>query len=123
MGYMSPGRSTLNGRDARRRAAGLRPPRDVASGTWPRPPARRSETLPADYPQFLADIRERVQSARTQAVLAVNTKLIELYWEIGNEILGREDREGWGARVIDRLAADLRREFPDMKGLSRSNLK
>ncbi|MGC2374052.1 MAG: DUF1016 N-terminal domain-containing protein, partial [Solirubrobacteraceae bacterium] len=43
-------------------------------------------------------------------------------WEIGHEILDRERREGWGAKVIDRLAADLRREFPEMTGLSRANL-
>jgi predicted nuclease of restriction endonuclease-like (RecB) superfamily len=49
--------------------------------------------------------------------------LITLYWEIGHEILVREDREGWGSKVIDRLSADLRRDFPDMKGFSRSNLK
>jgi predicted nuclease of restriction endonuclease-like (RecB) superfamily len=55
-------------------------------------------------------------------VLAVNSELIKLDWEIGQDILEREQRDGWGTKVIDRLAADLRRDFPDMKGLSRSNL-
>ncbi|MCO4860027.1 DUF1016 N-terminal domain-containing protein, partial [Herbaspirillum sp. WGmk3] len=45
-----------------------------------------------------------------------------LYWEIGNEILDRQARQGWGAKVIERLAQDLRKAFPDMSGLSRSNL-
>ncbi len=85
-------------------------------------PMRRSDALPADYPQFLAEIKARIASARTRAVLAVNSELITLYWEIGHEILERGQREGWGAKVIDRLAADLRREFPDMTGFSRSNL-
>jgi predicted nuclease of restriction endonuclease-like (RecB) superfamily len=88
-----------------------------------RTPERRPETPPAGYADFLADIKGRVAAARTRAVLAVNTQLIQLYWEVGNEILKREDREGWGAKVIDRLAADLKREYPDMTGFSRSNLK
>lgn len=87
------------------------------------PPARRAEQLPADYPQFLAEVKARIAAARTRAVLGVNSELVKLYWEIGHEILDREQREGWGAKVIDRLAADLRREFPDMTGLSLRNLR
>jgi DUF1016 N-terminal domain len=82
-------------------------------------PANRTEELPADYPQFLAEIKARIAGARTRAVLAVNSELIGLYWEIGHEILERERREGWGARVINRLASDLRREFPGIAGFSR----
>ncbi len=86
-------------------------------------PARQTDMLPADYPEFLAEVKARVLAARTRAVLAANQSLIELYWRIGEDILRRERREGWGSRVIDRLAGDLRREFPDMTGFSRSNLK
>jgi predicted nuclease of restriction endonuclease-like (RecB) superfamily len=75
-----------------------------------------------DYPEFLAALKTRISAARTRAALAVNSELIGLYWELGREILDRERREGWGAKVIERLAGDLRREFPDMRGLSRSNL-
>jgi predicted nuclease of restriction endonuclease-like (RecB) superfamily len=78
---------------------------------------------PAVYGQLLADIKDKIRTARVGAALAVNRALIELYWEIGTEILRRERTEGWGAKVIDRLAADLRREFPDMTGLSRRNLQ
>lgn len=46
-----------------------------------------------------------------------------LYWQIGRDILARQDKEGWGAKVIDRLAQDLRNAFPDMKGFSPRNLK
>ncbi len=77
---------------------------------------------PAVYGQLLADIKTMVRDARVGAVLAVNRALIELYWQIGTEILRRERTEGWGAKVIDRLAADLRRAFPDMTGLSRANI-
>ena len=77
---------------------------------------------PVGYGQLLSDIKARIHGARVRAALAVNRELIQLYWEIGTEIVAREDREGWGAKVIDRLAADLRREFPDMTGLGRANL-
>jgi predicted nuclease of restriction endonuclease-like (RecB) superfamily len=85
--------------------------------------AEGTSGLPADYPQFLAEIKARIGAARTRAVLAVNSELIGLYWEIGHEILDREQREGWGSGVINRLASDLRREFPGITGFSRSNLK
>jgi hypothetical protein len=85
-------------------------------------PARRGDTPPAGYLEFLADVKTLIAAARTRAALAVNSELILLYREIGLEILERERREGRGAKVIDRLAADLRREFPEMTGLSRSNL-
>jgi hypothetical protein len=52
----------------------------------------------------------------------VNRELVLLYWQIGRDI-DRQDREGWGAKIIDRLAIDLKRAFPEMKGLSPRNLK
>ena len=79
--------------------------------------------MSAAYPQFLAEIKARIGAARTRAVLAVNSELIRLYWEIGHEILERQDREGWGAGVTKRLSVDLHREFTDMKGLSETNLR
>lgn len=87
------------------------------------PPARRTAQLPADYPQFLAEVKTRIAAARTRAVLAVNSELIRLYWEIGREIVERKDREAWGSGVTKRLSLDLRRVFPDMKGLSETNLR
>lgn len=87
------------------------------------PPARRPDALPADYPQFLEEIKTSVTAARSRAALAVNAVVLAAYWEIGSGILAREGREGWGGKVIERLAADLRREFPDLKGLSARNLR
>jgi predicted nuclease of restriction endonuclease-like (RecB) superfamily len=80
-------------------------------------------SLPSDYPKILEEIKIRVRAARIRASLSVNRELIILYWEIGRLILQRQEVEGWGARVIDRLSADLRREFTDMKGFSSRNLK
>jgi predicted nuclease of restriction endonuclease-like (RecB) superfamily len=79
--------------------------------------------LPDDYVQLLASLKQRIQGARQRALLAANGEQIRLYHDIGREILDRQSRQGWGARVIDHLSADLRAAFPDMKGLSASNLK
>ncbi|MGC2374043.1 MAG: DUF1016 N-terminal domain-containing protein [Solirubrobacteraceae bacterium] len=68
-------------------------------------------------------MKREIGAARTRAALAVNEELIRLYWWIGREILTRQDREGWGSKVIERLSADLRQGFPEMKGLSVRNLK
>ncbi|SOY57801.1 PDDEXK nuclease domain-containing protein [Cupriavidus taiwanensis] len=78
--------------------------------------------LPPDYVDWLASLKSRIGRAQQRAASAVNHALIALYWEIGNEILERQARQGWGAKVIERLAQDLRKAFPDMSGLSRSNL-
>jgi predicted nuclease of restriction endonuclease-like (RecB) superfamily len=76
-----------------------------------------------NYPSFLADIKQRIQSARLHAALSVNRELVLLYWSIGTDILIRQRAEGWGTKVIDRLSADLRRTFPEMTGISSRNLK
>ena len=75
------------------------------------------------YPALLAGLKERIRSARLRASVAVNTELVLLYWSIGADILARQRQEGWGARVIDRLAGDLRAAFPGMAGLSARNLR
>lgn len=83
----------------------------------------KTALLPAGYGEFLADIKHRVRAAQVHAVLAANSQMILLYWDIGRGILDRQQTEGWGAKVIDSLARDLKTEFPDMKGFSTRNLK
>ena len=77
----------------------------------------------AGYAELLNKLKERISAARVQAALSVNRQLVLLYWHIGADIVERQAREQWGAKVIDRLSADLRREFPDMQGFSPRNLK
>lgn len=79
--------------------------------------------LPASYAATLTEIKQRVQQSRLRTVLAANAAMVAAYWEIGQVILTRQQSEGWGAKVIDRLSADLRAAFPDMQGLSPRNLK
>ncbi len=79
--------------------------------------------LPNDYDGFLKSLKERVRAAQLRASLAVNRELVLLYWGIGRDILARQKEQGWGAKIIDRLAADLRQEFPEVTGFSPRNLK
>jgi predicted nuclease of restriction endonuclease-like (RecB) superfamily len=79
--------------------------------------------LPAGYAELLEDLKARIRQAQVRAALSVNRELVLLYWHIEREILQRQQQEGWGAKVIDRLARDLAREFPEMKGFSPRNLK
>lgn len=76
-----------------------------------------------DYNSFLQTLKERIQSAQGRAALAVNRELVVLYWQIGHDILVEQQQRGWGAKVIDQLAADLRQAFPGTKGFSPRNLK
>lgn len=79
--------------------------------------------IPVGHGALLAEIKQRVAAARTRAVLADNAEQIALSHDIGRELLARREAEAWGAKVIDRLAGDLREAFPDMRGFSPSNLK
>jgi predicted nuclease of restriction endonuclease-like (RecB) superfamily len=74
------------------------------------------------YQELLARLKDQIRTAQVRAALAVNRELVLLYWGIGREILQRQAIEGWGSKVVERLAKDLHAEFPEMKGLSRTNL-
>ncbi|MBA3035806.1 MAG: DUF1016 domain-containing protein [Desulfobacterium sp.] len=79
-------------------------------------------TQPEGYDEWLKDLKIRIHTAQQRSTLAVSRELILLYWQIGREILTRQEKSGWGAKVIERLAHDLRNAFPEMKGFSRANL-
>ena len=81
------------------------------------------QSTPTEYRAWLKGLKGEIHQARHRAALAVNSEMIALYWKIGQQIIDRQERHGWGARVVDRLAADLRSEFPDIKGFSPRNLK
>jgi hypothetical protein len=99
---------------AKKRSAKLKPARRAESA---------SDLLPDGYDELLREIKEHIRSAQLRAALAVNRGLLLLYWQIGRDILTRQEQEGWGAKVIERLSADLHRSFPEMTGLSPRNLK
>ena len=84
-----------------------------------------SEITPqvAIYRDLLAEIKIRIRAAQNRAALSANAEMILLYWDIGRIIAARQEREGWGAGVIPRLAVDLKNELPEEKGFSETNLK
>jgi predicted nuclease of restriction endonuclease-like (RecB) superfamily len=82
-----------------------------------------SDLLPEDYQSVLADLKNQVRTARVKASLQANSEQIKLYWYIGNKILERQQTAQWGEKLLERLANDLRHEFPDMRGFSKTNLK
>ncbi|MBR9728006.1 YhcG family protein [Shewanella intestini] len=79
-------------------------------------------TTNLDYQNWLLALKQQVQQSRQKASLAVNAELIMLYWSIGDQIASKQQNQGWGTKVIEQLAQDLKHAFPAMKGLSRSNL-
>ena len=78
--------------------------------------------LPDDYAALLSEVKERVRAAQYEALKAVNKELVALYWDIGKLIAERQNREGWGKSVVERLANDLQNEFTGVKGFSVQNL-
>ena len=109
-------KTLVKARDSGRRVRG----RARAEAAFPVAPPRAG--LPASYGKVLAQLKARVEQARLSTVMAANSALILLYWDIGRVILERQSKKGWGAGVIDRLAGDLRDAYPDMKGFSLRNL-
>jgi DUF1016 N-terminal domain len=68
---------------------------------------QKSLQLPPSYHEFLQELKGRIRTAQVRAALAVNRELVLLYWSIGRDILAKQGTEGWGTRVVDRLAHDL----------------
>ena len=87
--------------------------------------AKRKKSVPqvlAEYDHLLAELKHSIQSAQARAALAVNKELIGLYFEIGKAIVDRQNTEGWGKSIVERLSADLQAAFPEMIGFSARNV-
>lgn len=79
--------------------------------------------LPDNYPQWLDELKQRINITQQRASLAVNQELIKLYWQIGTDILQQQSQQGWGSKIIEQLAKDLKQTFPELKGFSVRNIK
>jgi predicted nuclease of restriction endonuclease-like (RecB) superfamily len=84
--------------------------------------SKKGQLLPGDYASLFAEVKERVRAAQYQALKAVNKELVGLYWDIGRLIVERQTDAEHGAAIAERLAEDLRREFPGVSGYSRRNI-
>jgi len=86
------------------------------------PSQTETSLLPSSYPELLSAIKSRLSTARVKAHLAANRELIQLYWDLGQLIVQQQRQEGWGKAIVEKLSIDLRRDFPEMSGLTVSNL-
>jgi hypothetical protein len=84
---------------------------------------RDAMSLHKHFADLLSEVKGRIQSAQTRAVVSLNAELVRLYWDIGRIIAERQRREGWGAAVIPRLSRELKNELPELKGFSERNIK
>jgi predicted nuclease of restriction endonuclease-like (RecB) superfamily len=87
------------------------------------PQASPLASIPPDYHDFISKIKEQIATQRIKSMLNANSELILLYWHIGKAIMDKQQLEGWGAKVIDRMSYDLKEAFPEMSGFSPRNLK
>jgi hypothetical protein len=75
-----------------------------------------------NYKELLIEIKSRVQEAQLKSVMAANSQMLLLYWQMGQYILQNQEAEGWGTKIINKLSVDLKKEFPALKGFSPRNL-
>jgi hypothetical protein len=100
-----------------------KPTARTADETLPAPaPDATAGLLPAGYTDALEQLKTRIRSAQLQAAVSVNQELIRLYWDIGKQIVARQQGEPWGRSIVSRLAQDLQKEFPGAVGFSLSNI-
>jgi len=85
--------------------------------------SKMSAILEKSYVTALKTLKEKIRTAQIKASLSVNSEMIRLYWEIGKTIVENQSKQGWGAKIIDKLSKDLQSSFPNMKGFSVRNLK
>lgn len=83
---------------------------------------KKEETSLTEYSKFIKSLKAKIRSAQIKAAVVVNSELVKLYWEIGKEIVEKQEQEGWGSKALERLAKDLQNEFPGIEGFSRSNI-
>jgi predicted nuclease of restriction endonuclease-like (RecB) superfamily len=84
-----------------------------------------SDSIPfnAEHDELLDSVKQTLAAGQLRAARVVDNALVEAYWEIGRDTLARQQEQGWGARVIGQLSADLRTAHPGMRGLSVRNLR
>lgn len=76
----------------------------------------------SEFKQWLTDLKVRIRQSQVKAAIKVNTELLHLYWDLGHDIVIRQMDTIWGSRFFEKLSKELMKEFPNMKGFSKSNL-
>lgn len=86
------------------------------------PIIKKAEVSTGDYKNFITSLKEKIHLAQIKGTIAVNKELIKLYWDIGKDIVEKQDQEGWGSKILEKVAQDLQNEFPGVEGFSRRNM-
>lgn len=74
------------------------------------------------YPELLQQVKQQIQQAQVKVATSANQQLLLSYWQVSSLILFFQQQQGWGAKIIDRLSADIRQAFPGVEGFSTRNL-
>jgi len=77
----------------------------------------------SEYRDWLRDLKQQIKTGQIKAALSVNSQMIMLYWDLGRQIVEKQENAKWGSGFIEQLSKDLREEFPEMKGFSAKNLR
>ena len=80
-------------------------------------------TLTPEYRQWLAELKARYRQVQLKAAVAVNTAMLQFYWELGTDMVAKQTQFAWGSGFLRQISADLMREFPEVKGFSKRNLE
>ena len=81
-----------------------------------------SNLIDKEYNSFIIDIKNKIRNSQYEAMKAVNKTLINLYWGIGKEIYNQQQEKGWGKSIVEVLANEIKKDFPDVQGFSARNL-
>lgn len=81
------------------------------------------EIMTSDYKHWLGELKQRIRQSQIKAAVKVNTELLQLYWQMGSDIVERQQNAKWGDSFLKQLSEDLNAEFPEMKGFSIRNLQ
>ena len=118
LAFLAEKRKKMNRKNNERKRRNSKSRKDVIM-----PVSASENQMPDSYSVFLGNLKKRIQQERLKVVLSANAALVMMYWDIGRSILQKQNNEGWGAKVIDRLSLDLKYAFPEMSGFSPRNLK
>ena len=83
---------------------------------------KSSEITPSGYKAFIAGLKNKIRSSQVEAAISVNRELIRLYWSIGKDISEKQEKDKWGAGIIEKVARDMQNEFPGIEGFSPRNV-
>jgi predicted nuclease of restriction endonuclease-like (RecB) superfamily len=83
----------------------------------------RSNLSTQEYKNWIQELKQKFQSSQIKASIAVNSTLLEFYWNLGSDIVEKQKEFNWGSDFLQQLSKDLSDAFPNVKGFSKSNLQ